>query len=65
MRVLLRVAAAVLLAIAVFLALVVFFALTARRISLSGESRESRSLEREASVGTHRRTSELMPRLSR
>jgi len=60
MRVLLRVAAALLLATPVFVALVIFFALTARRSSLSGESRDSRPLEREASVGDYHRTSQLM-----
>jgi len=59
MRVLLRVAAALLLAIPVFLALVVFFALSARRTSLSAGSGDSRSLERGASTGAYRFPSDL------
>ena len=65
MRVLLRVAAALLLAIPVFLALVVVFSLSARRTSLSAESRGSRSLERGASAGAYRFPSELSTDVSR
>jgi hypothetical protein len=65
MRVLLRVAAALLLVVPLFLALVIVFALMARRNPLATESRNSRSLERGASVGAYRRASELMAELSR
>jgi hypothetical protein len=65
MRVLLRVAAALLLAIPVFLALVIVFAVTARRVSLPAESPDSRSLERGASDGAYRLANQLMVEVSR
>jgi hypothetical protein len=65
MRILLRVAAALLLAVPVFAALVIFFLLSARRISLPAGSRDSRSLERAARVGSGRRARRSAAEVSR
>jgi hypothetical protein len=65
MRVLLRVAAALLLAIPLFLVVVMVFALAGRRrASLPLESGTSRSLESGASVGPSLRASEMPVELS-
>jgi hypothetical protein len=65
MRVLLRVAAALLLAIPLFLVVVTVFALAGRRrASLPLESGTSRSLERGASVAQSPRASEVLVELS-
>ena len=65
MRVLLRVAAALLLAIPLLLVVVTVFALAGRRrASLPLESETSRSLERGASVGPSPRASEVLVELS-
>ena len=66
MRVLLRVAAALLIAIPLLLVLVIVFALAGRRrASLPLESGISRSLERGASVGPSLRASEVVVEVSR
>jgi hypothetical protein len=65
MHVLLRVAAALLIAIPLFLVLVIVFALAGRRgASLPLESGISRSLERGATVGPSIRASQLLVELS-
>jgi hypothetical protein len=65
MRVLLRVAAALLLAIPLFLVLVMVFALAGgRRASLPLESEISRSSERGATVRASHRASEALLKLS-
>jgi hypothetical protein len=65
MRVLLRVAAALLLALPLFLVVVMVFALAGRRrASLSLESATSRSLERGATVAPAPRASQVLVELS-
>jgi hypothetical protein len=65
MRVLLRVAAALLIAVPLLVGLVIVFALAGRRgTSLPLESGVSRSLERGASVGPSLRASEVVVRIS-
>jgi hypothetical protein len=65
MRVLLRVAAALLIAVPLLVGLVIVFALAGRRgTSLPLESGVSRSLERGASVGPSLRASEAVVRIS-
>jgi hypothetical protein len=66
MRVLLRVAAALLVAVPLFVVLVIVFVLAGRRgASLPLESGISRSLERGASVGPSLRASEVVAEVSR
>jgi hypothetical protein len=66
MRVLFRVAAALLIAVPLFAVLVIVFVLAGRRgASLPLESGISRSFERGASVGPSRRASEMVVELSR
>ena len=66
MRVLLRVAAALLTAIPLFLVVVIVFALAGRRrASLPVEGGISRSLERGASPGPSFRASEVVAGISR
>jgi hypothetical protein len=65
MRVLLRVAAALLIAVPLLVGLVIVFALAGRRgTSLPLEGGVSRSLERGASVGPSLRASEVVVRVS-
>jgi len=66
MRVLLRVAAALLTAIPLFLVVVIVFALAGRRrASLPVEGGISRSLERGATIGPSLRASEVVAEVSR